>query len=113
MGAGRGTRQLVDCRARRAPCSGLHSASRVSRSEISLVPGDDLLQALEAVAGLAVAGHAVALGGEADEAGRDAAEFEGGEELLSLLYRAAVVLLLVEDQGRGDEVGGVHDRREL
>src|SRR4051794_29251588 len=69
-------------------------------------PADRAAQEVFGVGGRAAAQEEVRAAGIADEFGLDAGIEQGDEELLALADRAAVVLLAVDDQGRGGSAMG-------
>src|SRR4030042_999583 len=77
--------------------------------QILLEPSGHVLQALLPVLGLAATAQLVVLAREPDELGGHPQHLEGCEELLSLLNRAPVVLLRVDDHGWGHHVLHIPD----
>src|SRR5438309_8312911 len=80
--------------------------------EVLREPGEVALQAVDAMRGLAGAGHAVALVRVADKLNGHVTRFERHEHLLGLLNGAAIVVLLVLDQERCPEIARIRDRGE-
>src|SRR3954447_18371533 len=70
-------------------------------AEVAAEPADCAGQEVLGVGGRAATQEEVRAAGIADELGLDAGVEEGDEELLALADRAAVILLAVDDQGRG------------